>query len=654
MIVRPAARSASTLFAHRLGSAGEGPSVDGRAPARPTRTGPLKPEFRPSATLPLVTATLYQSRGGGDFLESQKFPNAEATLALEDGGALTHIREGNEVYLCRLTSAGEVAFWIPVKGYTSALRYDRERNRVWRLNYKELVAYQADTGEVEERHPLPRQDAHLQTVMSLTPDGEVILADRGKLTFLHQNRELEIGFQPSSISPLSDGSLLCATNGAPTKAVFFDREGKEVFRSERVRYDSHQKGPDGFTLIDQTDSGKNLLIRYNDSKLERLELPPGASGVSVEGDQMTVYVKEEKWGDRPAQLLRCTLSGRVLAQARWPARVSLEGLYHHNGRYFMKTASEGKFHLEAFEFEQVSNNPVQLSTVPGEPVRPKLFSIPREGLAAPCPFMPGFLNDGTLLMFTEGSIHHLSPEGKRLKQTETLTEMLEWLGPDAQLSTGEKPFPAFSYKFGDDVLRRVANEFRYADWGRHRNSVERVARTSDDCLTVRRRFQADPALGARLTQALSPPGALSSTVVELSSGERMERDERNIHLGGATFKAPADRKFGVVLPMKVDGKPLVVAATDEGLVRCWSPGDDERGFMCPAFDLGEEAVALSYSSDGRVFAVGEGGNCLTLRLPGSKFEGPEELNVGPRLTPELEFLEEGLALGDQFLPVDWD
>ena len=597
----------------------------------------------------MATATLYQNRGGGEFVESRKLPHQAAYLKF-DGGVFAHIRSGEEAYLCRVSDDGEIGFSVPVEGYTGGLRYDAERNLVWRLNYKELVAYDGETGEVEQRRKLSKPDTYLNNRLSLTAEGEVLLVEGTELNLAGDRTEL--GFSPGGVRAFPDGTLFFDTFGSPAKALLLDGGGRKLFGSEKVAYSSCQRRQDGFTLVHENAEGESELVHYQDSKLRRLRLPEGSAGALVEDDHINVFVKEERYGQRPAQLLRYSQDGTPQSRIEWPRGHSLEKFYRHGDRLYVTSQKDYQVILEEIQFPDSTGQATTLIMEEPGAERKPLHSAPT-GMASPPPFIPAFLEDGRVLVFGKGNLQLISQDGQVLKKTETITEMLESLGGQNPVN-GEVHFPGFSHRFETDLLRRVASEFRYPDWGRYRNSVERVAETPDSCLTVRRRFKADEELEKRLTEALTPPASQSLEKVRVPGGYLMERDRRHIHIAEATFKAPADSEFGAVLPLLLDGKPVVVAATHEGLVRVWRPGDDDRGFLCPAFDLEDEAAALSYSPDGRVFAVGDNGNCMVIRLPGKKLEGPIEMSVEQESLPEIGFLENGLDVGGHFLEIDWD
>lgn len=282
------------------------------------------------------------------------------------------------------------------------------------------------------------------------------------------------------------------------------------------------------------------------------------------------------------------------------------------------------------------------------------------------PFVPAPLDDGRILIFRKGGIDLLSSEGKVEQTFSDRAELLATIAEPRVAAEGiTLDFTAKSTVAGDfaHFYDAAAAQFGYA---RREQSVGLEGWSvdpRDSTLNHRTAVPTEKALasmglgGLEDYQKLLKSQAIFNTLLRNQVVPFPDSPGARIEVGTSELRAwfPADGKmqsrqfslpngaiYTCAIPCLVDGKPHLVAAGSDSLLRWY---DLASGGQPREFATNGRVVGLVAGPD-RVFAVSEAGQVTVLGVRAKDFRAPAELQVNSTpVVPGLEQLDDSLIIG---------
>lgn len=627
------------------------------------RASGLPCHAQPSADDYAGSATVFTRESPQRFSQRTKFPVDDPEKVVCSRQRLTFTSDGGRklVQLDR-TGALRFQFTAPEGERIGEVLADERSGRFFLRTGQAVIAVDADSGRQEGRHDF--DGFGFQRRMTLDGRGGLLLGDEKHLIALDKDLvaqdRVNLGFRVQSFFRSEGGPTVAVGDG---ELALLKAGGPQVVSRDAVP-DTLVGGPGGKLWFVE---GR---IRSRGSRLSVACYDPATGGVSrfksssdagrvvpLHGERLLIF------DDRLAQ------PGLILSDADGGAerRVSFGRDRYLRQFYLRHDESQAYAVLEHYPED---NGPTRTYLMKVD-LAPRGFLAglaSRVGLDEQAELvkeyvgekiLPMPLEDGRIVVFKEQGVDLLGPDG-----TPEGAEL-----PD--VAAGARGITLSSTARSDvaggraDFLRQAAECFKYPDSVRSDLAVEGWSFSSrDGTLNHEVEVPAEDALRRMgLAQAedyklLLESQTLFSTVLHERVVPFPELPDARVEVGTQQIRAwisrgdeLCERRLEVrepvhylsALPLTVDGRPYLVAATSDGLLH-WHDLADNRS---RSFETDGRVRGL-VAGDDRIFAVNESGQVMVLAVPGARLLAPVELQLGSQgqaPAPEIEYLDDSVVIG---------
>jgi hypothetical protein len=555
--------------------------------------------------------------------------------------------------LVRLDPSGKALYSVPLDPTArfNSAEPSRDASRLYVLSNRTLTALDATTGEQAAQLPLP-EGAAMPRVTPLQ-DGRVILTAGGKLMTLGADLQSlgtrDLGYEPTSVCPLSDGTLVLheAMRGRKMQVidrsgqVILDRGGDNATVSPRVTPEGKVWWREERDSTRPPGSPRYAIGRFDPASGETRTFEVGASvrdlyprkdgSFLIHEEDMVVaprFVLYDADG-REVRRFKPTHEGGLEQLMLSPDARSAYVLYDV---YRGLDSKERRAAIDRIDLEArgvLDQGLGYLASMTGLSSKAERIY---EGERDPRRFFPLVLDDGSLLVFHEKTVDRLDGEGRLLQQY-----------PDSSSITGLRPRPANDVLGGrnaetvDQHLADWQHDYLYVDLNQHRPWGSPLP-TGDGCVTFRQPIgdleagreiappRADQTEAEMRAKLFAPRRRSDDHELEFPGGGRVCYGGENLtieipHPGGRadefdriSYSFDGVRTFTGALAVKAGDRRVVVAAASDGRVYWLDGSTNSLDRECPRFDAGVPIEHLS-AEGGKVYGYGGDGTVIILDPP---------------------------------------
>ena len=603
--------------------------------------------------LPTVdSATLYFRDDKGNFQTISKIPcdDPDRMMAItgKDGKSHLYFTSGDGKIVNLMSEDGELEMQKKLPGKDSAgqLAFSPEHNSLYVRGGDALYCLDPDSGNVKAT--LPFQSFGYNKLIFIDKTGQLLFSTEGEVKTLDENLKemgsVPVGFTPSRMQYLPDGSLLCCGNSSSPHVLISRPDGKSLFEEHNAKSDSTVVTEDGrvyFVRETSPYTRKNTceVVSYDSStgkvskytaKTNTRSVVPLKNGATIAFDdrllkpRLTLYSPEGNpvwsWNYKKDGFLRQFF----ITDDEKTAYLALD---RHHGQSGTETERE----LYRLPLKPERGGMDRLSEAVSSTGSRNNAELVYELKGNSRDFIPGILNDGRIIIFEKDGIHLLSHDGREESTSGSLEDLLKALPRDAEIvarriklgSTQESDIPAGA----DNLLRYAkdvyggANPSAYSltpgvsDSGTFPFSekdctlnIGKTAGENDalqhmglkDAQELEGLLAGNTVLNFALKNQIELPFPGSQGKAQVSTREiRVELPAQGGKTATEHFQIREPLFYTTVLPVSTGKNTYVFAATSDGILHWY---DAERRTERQSYDLGS-GVKKIILKDNRIFAV---------------------------------------------------